>query len=105
VALGLRYFAEIKEGSEEALNALVEYVNNDYSFYVRANAAQSLGFFKNSEKAKDALKGAITQDSVNDQVRYRAFLGFAEMKDPVVINLAREYVEKGRWFPGKLGAI
>jgi len=105
VAVGLRYFAEMKEGREEALNALVDYVNNDYSYYVRAHAANSLGFFKNSEKAKNALTGAIAQESVNDQVRYRAFLGFAEMKDPMVIPLAKEYLENGKWSPGKLGAI
>ena len=105
VAIGLRYFAEMKEGSEEALNQLVYYVNNDYSYYVRAHAANSLGFFKNSERAKNALKEALTQESVNDQVRYRAFLGFAEMKDPKVIPLAKDYLEKGKWFPGKVGAI
>ena len=56
VAIGLRYFAELDSGREEALDALINYVQNDYSYYVRAFAAESLGFFKKSEKALDALK-------------------------------------------------
>ncbi|MDA4112064.1 MAG: M1 family aminopeptidase [Thaumarchaeota archaeon] len=105
VAMGLRYFADLEEEREEALDTLVEYVRSDYSYYVRAFAAESLGFFKKSEKAHDALKSAIAQDSVNDQVRYRAFLGFAEMKSPTVIPLAREYLKNGKLLWGKIGAV
>jgi aminopeptidase N len=105
VAMGLRYFAELDPGREEAIDALIKYVENDYSYYVRAFAAESLGFFKKSEKGWNALKVAVSQDSVNDQVRYRAFLGFAELKSPLVIPLAEEYLNTGKWSWGKIGAI
>jgi aminopeptidase N len=105
VGIGLRYFAELEAGRDEALDALIQYVNNDYSYYVRAFAAESLGFFKKSERALEALKAATSQESVNDQVRYRAFLGFAELKSPLVLPLAEDYLKNGRWSWGKIGAV
>ncbi|MDA4129644.1 MAG: M1 family aminopeptidase [Thaumarchaeota archaeon] len=105
VAMGLRYFAELESGRAEALETLIEYTRSDYSYYVRAFAAESIGFFKKSERAREALKAAILQDSVNDQVRYRAFLGFAELKSPEVIPLAAEYLKNGLYSWGKIGAV
>ena len=71
---------------------------------MRAYAAHSLGFFPDSEKAFSALEQALKQDSINDQIRYRAFLGFAEMKNVKAISLAEEYLEKGAEYQGRIGA-
>ena len=103
VAVGLRFFAKLDERNN-AIDALIYYLNNDESYYVRAYAAHSLGFFPDSEKAFSALEQALKQDSINDQIRYRAFLGFAEMKNVKAISLAEEYLEKGAEYQGRIGA-
>ena len=103
VAIGLRYFTK-SEDSDRAINTLINYLSTDVSYYVRAYSAHSLGFYTDSEKAFVALKEALNQDSVNDQIRYRAFLGFAELKNPKALPLAKEYLEKGKEYQGRTGA-
>jgi aminopeptidase N len=103
VAIGLRFFQKLEE-NERAINALIEYLNNDISYYVRAHSAHSLGFFIDSEKAFAALEGALMQDSVNDQIRYRAFLGFAELKNQRAIPFAEDYLQRGKEYQGRIGA-
>ncbi len=103
--MGLRYFADLEPGPEEAIDALAHFLQNDYSYYVRAFAAESLGFFKKSERVLGVLTAALSQESVSDQVRYRAFLGFAELKSPAVLPLAEGYLKSGKWSWGKIGAV
>ncbi|MDG6907115.1 MAG: HEAT repeat domain-containing protein, partial [Nitrososphaerota archaeon] len=103
IAFGLRYLADI-EDSEKAVEALVSYMNNDVSYYVRAYAAWSLGFHRKSEAAFQGLVSAIGQDSVNDQVRYRAFLGFLERKDPRGAEHAKKHLLEGKIFRGRMAA-
>ena len=103
VAAGLRYFAKLEE-SDDAINALINYLYTDVSYYVRAYSAHSLGFYPDSEKVFIALREALNQGSVNDQIRYRAFLGFAELKNPKALPLAQEYLEHGKEYQGRTGA-
>ena len=102
VARGLQYFAKLE--SEKASDALIYLLNNDESYYTRAYAAQSLGFYGGSEKAFASLASAIKQDSISDQIRYRAFLGFIEMKDSRALPIAIEYLKNGKDFHGRLAA-
>ncbi|MHB8567395.1 MAG: M1 family aminopeptidase [Nitrososphaerales archaeon] len=103
VAIGLRNFA-LLERNETAIDTLIEYLNNDHSYYVRAYAAHSLGFFQKSEKAFEALMSALVQDSINDQVRYRAFLGLSERKDFKGLEVAIDHLKNGKEVQDKLGA-
>jgi HEAT repeat protein len=86
------------------VDALVYILNNDESYYARAYAAYSLGFYVNSEKAFTSLVDATKQDSINDQIRYRAFLGFIEMKNTKTLPIAIEYLKNGKEFPGRNAA-
>ena len=103
VAAGLRFFSKLVD-HDRAINSLIDYLYTDVSYYVRAYAAQSLGFYTDSEKAYIALKEALSQASVNDQIRYRAFLGLAEMKNPKALPLAQEYLATGKEHQGRTGA-
>src|SRR5579875_1224430 len=103
IAIGLRHFSTL-EGNEEAIGTLIWYLNNDYSYYVRAFAAQSLGYFTKSEVAFEALMSALKQESVNDQVRYRAFLGLAERKDGKGLEIAIDYLRNATEYQARVGA-
>lgn len=103
VATGLQYFAKLEE-SGAAVDTLVQLLNNDESYYTRAYAAYSLGFYAKSEKAFASLIDAIKQDSINDQIRYRAFLGFVETKDTKALPIAIEYLKNGKDFHGRNAA-
>ncbi len=105
VAIGLKNFASLREEDcNAAIDALIEFVNNDHSHYVRAYAAQSLGSYKNSERAFNAIKYTLKQDSISDQIRYRAFQGLAEMGDPRGLELAIEHLKHGKEFQGRSSA-
>lgn len=103
IAIGLRHFSTL-EGNEEAIGTLIWYLNNDYSYYVRAFAAQSLGYFTKLEVAFEALMSALKQESVNDQVRYRAFLGLAERKDGKGLEIAIDYLRNATEYQARVGA-
>ncbi len=103
VAKGLQYFANLEE-SGRAVDSLIYFLNNDESYYTRAYAANSLGFYANSEKAYTSLVEALKQDSMNDQIRYRAFLGFVEMKNARALPLAIDYLKIGKEFQGRNAA-
>ncbi len=103
VAAGLRFFTKLDD-NDRAINTLINYLYTDYSYYVRAYSAHSLGFYPNSEKVFIALREALNQGSVNDQIRYRAFLGFAEMKNRDALPLAYEYLQSGKEYQGRMGA-
>ncbi|MDG6922327.1 MAG: HEAT repeat domain-containing protein, partial [Nitrososphaerota archaeon] len=103
VASGLRFFSKLEE-HERAIDALIHYLDSDESYFVRAHSAHSLGFYSKSERAFLALRSALNQESVNDQIRYRAFLGFAEMKNPNALTLAQEYLSTGKEYQGRTGA-
>ena len=103
VAIGLRNFSSLEDPSP-AIRALVDYLNNEHSYYTRAFAAQSLGYYKTDE-AFNALKSALNQESANDQVRYRAYLGLAERKDvPESLVLAIDGLKNGKEYQGRMGA-
>lgn len=103
VAKGLRHFAHLEE-NERAIDALIKYLETDISYYVRAYSAESLGYYKKSQRAFDAIAKAIGQDSVNDVIRYRAFLGFREMNDTRAYPIAKEYLKSGKYVQGRAGA-
>ncbi|MGI0086126.1 MAG: HEAT repeat domain-containing protein, partial [Nitrososphaerales archaeon] len=103
VAAGLRGFNGT-EVSEAAVEALVKLLENDQSYYTRAYAAHSLGYYKKSEIAFQALKANLAQDSHNDIVRYGIFQGFGEMGDPRAIPLAIDYLQHGKHFYGRMYA-
>jgi aminopeptidase N len=63
-----------------------------------------LGSYKNSERAFNAIKYALKQDSISDQIRFRAFQGLAEMGDPRGLELAIEYLKHGKEFQGRSSA-
>jgi aminopeptidase N len=102
VAFGLRGFVNLEnEEREKAMDSLIEILENDEAYYARGYAAWSLGFYKGSDKAFEALKRAISQESINDIVRYRAFQGYSEMNDPRAISIAIDCLEHGKWHQGR----
>lgn len=103
VAAGLRGFYGVEEG-ESAVEALIKMLENDESYYTRAFAAYSLGYYKKSERVFEALKNNLAQDSHNDIVRFGIFQGFGEMGDPRAIPLAIDYLEHGKHFYGRMFA-
>jgi HEAT repeat protein len=86
---------------DRAINALATLLVNDESYFVRAYAAWSLGFFKNDERAFEAMSKARNQESVNDVVRERLYQGFEERKDPRAVPYAIEELESGLWHQGR----
>jgi aminopeptidase N len=103
IAYGLRYFANLDETSKEkAIDALIKILGNDEAYYARGYAAWSLGFYKGSQRAFEALKTATSQESINDIVRFRVFYGFSEMDDPRAIPIAIEELEHGKWHQGRM---
>ncbi|MHB1908623.1 MAG: M1 family aminopeptidase [Nitrososphaerales archaeon] len=102
IAFGLRGFPNLEEGSERAIDALVKILENDEAYFARGYAAWSLGFYKGSDKAFDALRKATSQEAINDIVRYRVFQGFWQMNDPRAIPLAIEQMQKGKWHQGRM---
>lgn len=103
IAAGLRHFSSI-EGSETAVESLIAYLQNDVSYYARAYAAISLGYYKKSDRAFEALKRNLSQDSFNDIVRFGIFQGFAEMGDQRAVPLAIDYLLHGKHFYGRMYA-
>ncbi len=102
VAFGLRGFVNLEnQDKEKAIDSLIQILENDEAYFARGFAAWSLGFYKGSDKAFEALKRAISQESINDIVRYRAFQGYAEMNDPRAIPIAVDYLEHGKWHQGR----
>lgn len=103
IAAGLRGFSGV-EGNEAAVEALIKYLENDESYYVRAYAAHSLGYYKKSQRAFEALKNNLGQDSHNDLVRFGIFQGFGEMGNASAIPFAVDYLEHGKHFYGRMFA-
>jgi aminopeptidase N len=101
IAYGLRGFTDL-EGHDPAIDALIKILENDEAYYARGYAAWSLGFYKKSEKAFEAMKRALAQDSIIDIVRYRLFQGFAERGDTRAVPLAIDYLLHGKEFQGRM---
>lgn len=105
VAYGLRGFAKLEANDrEKAIDSLVKILGNDEAYFARGYAAWSLGFYKGSDKAFDAMKMATSQESINDIVRFRVFYGFWQMDDPRAIPIAIDQLEHGKWHQGRLHA-
>ena len=105
VAKGLRYFTTLDEHEQEpALDALTSYLENDVSYYVRAFSAESLGFYKKSQRAFDAMKKALEQESVNDVIRFRTFMGFNEMNDIRAYEIAKDNLINAKYYQSRVGA-
>jgi aminopeptidase N len=102
IAFGLRGFTGLKDAErEKAIDSLIQILESDEAYYARGYAAWSLGFYKDSDKAFDALKRAVSQESINDMVRYRVFQGYYEMNDPRAIPIAIDYMDHGKWHQGR----
>ena len=105
IAYGLRGFADLEnEDRERAIDALIKILENDEAYFARGYAAWSLGFYKGSEKAFEAMERATSQESINDIVRYRIFYGYWQMDDPKAIPIAIDQLEKGMWHQGRMMA-
>ena len=105
IAHALRNFEHLGQtGVDSAIDALVDISQNDTSYYARGIAATSLGFYKSSERALQAMKSALSQDSINDVVRCGVFDGLIERKEKAGLELAVDYMEKGKNFFGKIAA-
>jgi aminopeptidase N len=103
IAFGLRGFADLEASDKEkAIDALIKILGNDEAYFARGYAAWSLGFYKGSQKAFEALKMATSQESINDIVRFRVFYGFWQMDDPRAIPIAIEQLERGKWHQGRM---
>jgi aminopeptidase N len=102
IAMGLGHCSELD--SEKAIDALIKFLDYDESYYVRAYSGESLGSYRKSEKAFDAMKAALSQDSVNDQIRYRTFLGFEQRRDKRAIELAKTHLSTPGEHYGRIGA-
>jgi aminopeptidase N len=71
----------------------------DPSYYVEANAAQSLGQTRTA-KAFDVLtKVAMKKESQNDVIRSQTLLGLAELKDERVLPIALDWTKRGKSNP------
>jgi aminopeptidase N len=102
IAMGLAYFGEME--SEAPVDALIKFLDYDESYYVRAYAGESLGSYRKSERAFEAMRSALTQDSINDQIRYRTFLGFEGRRDKRALELAKKYLVEPGEHNGRIGA-
>lgn len=69
--------------------------NDEESYYVRSEAASSLGKTK-WEKAKEYLKPALTVPSHNDVITIGALRGLAEIGDDESFHIIKEYTKVGK---------
>ncbi len=86
---------------DETVAAALESIlrKGDPSYYVEANAAQSLGQTR-SPRAFDVLaKVAMKKESQNDAIRAQALLGFADLKDERALPIALEWTKRGKSNP------
>ncbi|MBF6601182.1 MAG: HEAT repeat domain-containing protein [Dehalococcoidia bacterium] len=92
VVAGLGQFRD-----EEAAAALEQIVRKgDASYYVEAQAANSLGQTR-SPRAFDVLANvAMKKESLNDVIRANALLGMAELKDERALPIAIEWTRRGK---------
>jgi aminopeptidase N len=105
IAYGLRGFSGLDEKeTTRAVDALVAILGNDISYEARAIAGSSLGFYKQSEKAFSAMKGALGQNSPLDGIRRMAILGLAERADKKALPLLFQCLQRGK-IQGRLEAI
>jgi aminopeptidase N len=105
VAHGLRGFAELDERNQNrAIDALVGIVDTDSSLQAKAAAASSLGHYKKSDKALDAIKRALSKASPSDTVRKMALQGLAERNDTATLPLVFDCLGTGK-IQGRLEAI
>ncbi|MHB8568446.1 MAG: M1 family aminopeptidase [Nitrososphaerales archaeon] len=107
IAYGLRHFSDLEQSDVTlAIESLIKILENDVSFYTRGTAANSLGFYRNSERAFEAMKSALAQDSINDVVRRGVFQGFVERRDARAVQLAADYIQDSKKnFFGKIEAV
>jgi len=85
------------EKAAAALEAILR--KGDPSYYVEANAAQSLGQTR-TPKAFDVLsKVAMKKESQNDVIRSQALLGLADLKDERALPIALEWTKRGKSNP------
>lgn len=102
IAFGLRGFAKLDTDKEKAIDALINILENDEAYFARGYAAWSLGFYKGSVKAFEALNRATSQESINDIIRYRVFQGYWEMGDQKAVPIAIDQLEHGKWHQGRM---
>lgn len=99
VAKALGEFREAR-----AAEALSEMLNLDESYYVEAEAAQSLGKTRQG-RAYDELVRALAKESHNDVIRNHAFNGFVELRDMRALEVLREWTAYGRSQQARYAAI
>ena len=107
VAFALRNFSDVEDlGQKKVIvDELVWLLNNDESYFVRANAVWSLGFYSPEQGVFEAMESALKQDSVVDIVRSHTFKGFSERPDLRAIPLALNYLRSGKEMRGRVAAV
>ncbi len=106
IAFGLRGFTHLgKRYEDKVVDALIELLEKDVSFYTRGQAAWSLGYYKQSERAFSELERALKQDSTEGVVRKMVFMGFTERADIRAYPLALSYLADGKESSGRVQAI
>jgi len=78
--------------------------HGDASYFVEGQAAAALGKTK-SPQAYDGLVAALEKPSYLDTIRAQAFAGFAELKDPRAIDVAKAWSPYGKPTRARVGAI
>ena len=100
---------------EEAAAALEKVVRKgDASYYVEAQAAQSLGMTRSPRAFAALADVAMKRDSQSDVIRSMALNGLAELKDERALPIAIEWTKRGKSNPvrgvatamlGKIGQL
>lgn len=104
-ASGLKAFSSNADLREDAVRLLIELLENDVSFRVRAAAASSLGSYRGNKNSIEALKKASTQDSLGDILRAAAFKALGEIGDVDSAQAMLDYFLHGNAHQGRIAAV
>jgi aminopeptidase N len=96
VIAGLGQFRH-DEKVADALEAILR--KGDPSYYVEANAAQSLGQTRSPRAFNVLTKVAMRKESQNDVIRAQTLMGFADLKDERALPIALEWTKRGKSNP------
>ena len=80
---------------ETAYRALLPFLEQDASYFVRAQAAKAVARTKQSDSFTKVIE-VIGQPSFRDEITVQAFSGLGELKDERAIPLAKEWAAYGK---------